>query len=78
MLEQLAIALTGVTAIVLAQSSDKRRRKFASLSGLAGQPFWFYSAWQADQWGIFGLCVLYTVAWGHGFFVNLVRRLANG
>ena len=74
MLEQLAIALTGVTAIVLVQSKSERLRRFACLFGLAGQPAWFYSAWQAEQWGIFGLCVLYTAAWGHGFWVHWVRR----
>ena len=33
-----------------------------------------YSAWQAEQWGVFALCVLYTAAWGHGFMVHWVRR----
>ena len=35
MLEQLAIALTGVTAIVLVQSKSERLRRFACLFGLA-------------------------------------------
>ena len=75
MIEQLAIALTGVTAIVLVQSKSERLRRFACLFGLAGQPFWFYSAYQAEQWGVFALCVLYTAAWGHGFWVHWVRRV---
>ncbi len=74
MIEQLAIALTGVTAIVLVQSKSERLRRFASIFGLCGQPFWFYAAYQAEQWGVFGLCVLYTAAWGHGFWVHWVRR----
>ena len=74
MIEQLAIALTGVTAIVLVQSKSEQLRRFACLFGLAGQPAWFYSAYQAEQWGVFGLCVLYTMAWGHGFLVHWVRR----
>ena len=74
MIEQLAIALTGVTAIVLVQSKSERLRRFACLFGLCGQPFWFYSAYQAEQWGVFVLCVLYTAAWGHGFMVHWVRR----
>ena len=74
MIEQLAIALTGVTAIVLVQLKNERLSRFACLFGLAGQPFWFYSAYQAEQWGVFGLCVLYTAAWGHGFIVHWVRR----
>ncbi len=74
MIEQLAIALTGVTAIILVQSKSERLRWFACLFGLAGQPAWFYSAYQAEQWGVFGLCVLYTMAGGHGFWVHWVRR----
>ena len=74
MIEQLAIALTGVTAIVLVQSKSEWLRKLACIFGLSGQPFWFYSAYQAEQWGVFGLCVLYTAAWGHGFWVHWVRR----
>lgn len=70
MIAQIAIALTGVTAIWLSQSQSAQARRFACLFGLAGQPFWFYSAWQAEQWGIFVLCILYTVSWARGVKTN--------
>lgn len=78
MIEQLAIALTGVTAIALVQSKSERLRRFASIFGLCGQPFWFYSAWQAEQWGVLALRVLYTMAWGHGFWCIGFGGLGNG
>lgn len=66
MIEQIAIAFTGVTAIWLTQSKSAEARRYACLFGLAGQPFWFYSAWQAEQWGIFALCCMYTLSWARG------------
>lgn len=65
-MEQLAIAFAGVIAIWFSQDCCPKRRRFACLFGLAGQPFWFYSAWQAEQWGIFCLCFFYAWAWFKG------------
>ena len=41
-MEQIAIALTGVVAIWLSQDHRIQFRKWASIFGLIGQPFWFY------------------------------------
>lgn len=65
-MEQILIAFTGVTAIWLTQQSKESWKRYACLFGLAGQPFWFYSAWEAQQWGIFFLCCFYTYSWGLG------------
>ncbi len=65
-IEQAGIALLGVTAIWLSQDGNPSRRRYACLFGLAGQPFWFYAAWSAQQWGVFLLCILYTWAWYKG------------
>ena len=70
MIAQFAIALLGVTAIFLSQSGNHQQRKFACLFGLAGQPFWFWSAIIAEQWGIVLLCCFYTVAWARGVKSN--------
>jgi hypothetical protein len=67
---QIAIAMTGVTAIWLTQCRSGKARKFACLFGLAGQPFWFASAIAAEQWGIVVLCCFYTVAWARGVHAN--------
>ena len=73
-MEQIAIAFTGVIAIWLSQDSKESRRKFACIFGIIGQPFWFYSAWQAEQWGIFTLCFLYTYSSIKGFKTNWLNK----
>jgi len=65
MIEQIMIALTSVIAIYLSQSNGEYTR-YACLFGMAGQPFWFYSAYQAEQWGIFIICFFYALAWAKG------------
>lgn len=72
MIDQIGIALTGVTAIFLTQSKHRWLQRYACLFGLAGQPFWVYSAWSAKQWGILVLTMLYTFAWAKGFWVHWV------
>jgi hypothetical protein len=73
MIEQIAIALFSVSAVFLSQCESMKLRKWASVMGLIGQPFWFYAAWTAGQFGIFALCFLYTFAWGKGFYTHWVK-----
>ena len=73
-IEQFGIALFGVTAIWLSQDSRPEFSKLACIFGLIGQPFWFYATWQAEQWGMFALCFLYSAAWIKGFKTNWMRR----
>jgi hypothetical protein len=72
MIDQIGIALTGVTAIGLSQSGPKLQR-YACLFGLAGQPFWIYAAWSAGQWGILSLTALYTAAWVKGLYSHWIK-----
>ena len=69
MFEQFAIALTGILAVWLTQDQRHSVQKYACLFGLAGQPFWFYTTYQAEQWGIFILSFFYTFAWAKGFYL---------
>lgn len=78
MIAQIGIALLGVTAIWLSQSKVSSTRRFACLFGLAGQPFWFWSAISAQQWGIVLLCCFYTVAWARGVRTNWFSQPASG
>lgn len=71
---QLMIAMTGVVAIWLTQQKNDRIKKYACLFGLAGQPFWFYSAYTSEQWGIFCLCVFYSYSWGVGVYNNWILK----
>ena len=65
-LAQIGILIFGCSAVYLVGNPDKRVRRWGYLLGLCGQPFWFWSSYQAGQWGIFALCCWYTFAWGKG------------
>jgi hypothetical protein len=65
-LEQIALAIFGVTATWLSQDKEPSKRKYAPLFGLIGQPFWFYTAYVNQQRGIFILCFFYTYSWWRG------------
>lgn len=72
-LSQASIAVFGVTAVALSQSLSPAARKWASVFGLVGQPFWFYSAAVSQQWGIFVLCILYSIVWAKGFYSSWIN-----
>ena len=71
-LDQIAIAIFGTIAAWLSQSRDNSARRWAPVMGMIGQPFWFYAAWLADQWGILAVSVLYTLAWMRGLWVHWI------
>ncbi len=72
-LDQIVIAVTGVPAVWLSQDSRHKWRRWSCVLGVVGQPFWFYAAWKAEQWGIFALCFLYSYAWGRGVWNNWIK-----
>lgn len=39
---------------------------------MLGQPFWFYASWQAEQWGIFVVSIIYAGAWARGLWVHWI------
>ncbi len=73
MIDQIGIAMTGVTAIFLTQAKSPKWQRYACLFGMAGQPFWIYSAWHAGQWGILALTALYTAAWAKGIWSHWAK-----
>lgn len=48
-IDQLGIMFTGATAIFLSQDKRASWRRWSSVLGLIGQPFWFYAAWSAEH-----------------------------
>jgi hypothetical protein len=74
-MEQLIIAVTGCTSIWLVNDPRHAWRKWACIFGMFGQPFWFYSAWNAQQWGILALTLVYTVSWVRGFRNNWFKNV---
>ncbi len=67
MIDQVVIGICGLSSVMLSQDHRPALRRYACLFGLIAQPFWFYSAWHAQQWGIMGLCFVYTWGWFKGF-----------
>lgn len=73
MIEQVAICLCGVASVFLSQDMRLSRRKWACIFGLAAQPFWFWTAWQARQYGVLALCFVYAWLWTRGVKLYWIR-----
>lgn len=73
MIEQIMIAFTGVPAIWLTQQKREDWKKYACLFGMAGQPFWIYSTFTSEQWGIFILTGFYTYSWWIGVYKHWIK-----
>jgi hypothetical protein len=71
-LDQIGITLSGVIAVWLTQDKRATCRRLACVFGMFAQPFWFYAAWKAEQWGIFAMCTLYTYAWARGIWIHWI------
>jgi hypothetical protein len=76
-LDQIGITLSGVIAVWLTQDKRATRRRWACIFGMLAQPFWFYAAWRAEQWGIFAMCTLYTYAWARGLWTHWLRPVQS-
>lgn len=73
MIDQIVIGTCGLASVWLSQDKKENRRRYACFFGLTAQPFWFYSAYIAEQWGILFLCIPYTLGWVRGFYNHWVR-----
>lgn len=73
MIEQIVIFTTGIAAVWLSQDEKSAKRKYACLFGMTGQPFWLYASYQASQWGILILSIVYTIAWMKGLYVFWIK-----
>lgn len=73
MITQIIIAFTGIVAICLTQTPGKDLQRWACIFGLAGQPFWFIAALDAEQVGVLFVSVFYSIAWCYGFWEHWVK-----
>lgn len=69
-LEQIGIAVFGLTSLWMAMGTNPRARRWAPVVGLCGQPFWAAFAWQTQGWGLGLLVVAYTVVYARGAVVQ--------
>lgn len=60
---QLLLAVSSLAAIAMATSERPGLVKWAGVVGLAGQPLWLWSTWQAMQLGMFVVSLAYTAIW---------------
>lgn len=74
MTAQIFIALFGLTAVYLTQQSNEHIKRYASIFGLLGQPFWIYATYTTGQWGMLFLTACYTYAWLVGFYNSWLKR----
>ena len=70
MIQQLALALFGLTALWMATGPSVRARRWAPVVGLCGQPFWLAFAVSVQAWGLCALSVAYTAVYLRGAWVQ--------
>jgi len=70
---QVGIGLFGMTAIFLVGTKGKWQ-KWGYVCGLCAQPFWFWTTWHNEQWGIFALCFFYGFSWFNGFRNHFLKK----
>jgi hypothetical protein len=72
-IEQAFIAITELIAVGLLQAKTRQYKKWASIFGLLGQPFWFYTSYQQEQWGVFLVCFCFLALWIKSFANNWIK-----
>lgn len=72
-LSQLMILLCGASSVHLVARKDKWK-KYGYVVGLTAQPFWLYTTYMAEQWGIFILSFWYAYNWGLGIYNYIIKE----
>ena len=67
---QFLMALFGLTSMYFALSNGPRRRAWAPMIGLYGQPAWAYFAYQTTSWGLGLLVAAYTLVYIRAICAN--------
>jgi len=57
------ITCTGFLSLYLMASQESKTRLYAGLVGLLGEPFWFFTAYVNEQYGVMLLVFVYGVNW---------------
>jgi nicotinamide riboside transporter PnuC len=61
---QVGIPIFGFSAMFLVA----RKNKWGFVLGLLAQPFWFFTAYTHDQWGIILNSIVYSAIWVYGIY----------
>jgi hypothetical protein len=74
MIDQIGIAVFGLTSIALLAMGRSPYVYIGCVVGLISEPFWFWSAIRAEQWGIVLLAAAYSVIYILGIIGHRPRR----
>ena len=75
-ISQALLFLSGGLAIwFLSRKEDWKRWGF--IIGILGQPFWLYSSYKNDLWGIFFLTIFYTYSFAQGIYFYWIKPEKN-
>jgi hypothetical protein len=69
---QVMIMITGAGSISLVSRVDKYK-KWGFILGLIGQPFWLYTTYIDEQWGIFVMSFVYLYSWSLGVYNHFIK-----
>lgn len=71
-MEQIPLTIFSLIAVYCVTGRGALQR-WGPIFGLLSQPFWFYATWRAEQWGMFGLSLVYAVMWVRGIYNGWLR-----
>ena len=72
-LSQIMIFTCGASAVWLVARLDKWKR-YGYILGIIAQPFWFYTTFTHQQYGITILSFWYTYSWGLGIYNYWIKK----
>jgi len=61
---QIIIFIFGIASIILVA----RKNKWGFVAALVAQPFWIYTSYVNEQWGIFFVSFVYAASWAYGAY----------
>lgn len=67
MISQIFIMVFGASAIWFVGRKEKWKR-WGYIFGIISQPFWFYTSYTNEQWGILIMSLFYTYSWIQGIY----------
>jgi len=73
---QIIILILSAASIWLV-TREEDWKKYGYIIGLLSQPFWAYSSFVNEQWGIFALTLFYTYSWSQGIYNYFIKIKTN-
>lgn len=77
LIAQIGVFFTGVIALYLAGSTKRKKRMWAGIVGMIGEPFWLMTAILNEQWPVVLLVAIYFFSWFRVYWNNREEILIN-